>query len=451
MSVGRGALREIIWQDICPWLILLKSCRLAISFRMLVLAAFALTATVAGHRVVGGLFSGTDDPLVQEWIRLHGAWPWELRVDVAAVAKSRTPEAAAPAADPIGQVIGRLPLVGPYLARGPVAHVWLHLADPFIQVFRYDTNVVRLAYLLLCCVWSALVWALVGGAMTRVAGLWLVRGETFGPVEAIRYAVRRWPPYFFAPLLPLGGALLISIPLIVLGLGMHIDPLVPVAGLLWPLVLLAGVLLTIIVVGLLVAWPLLWPSVSVEESDAFDAVSRSYAYAFQRPLHYVFYLLVASILGLALMLAVDVFAGRVLDLSTLFVSWGSGTQRIDHILAPVAGAKQGLLLAAGSWLIGLWTNGVFTLQLAFQFAFFWSTSSAIYLLLRRDVDATEMDEISVDEETPGPELASLGDTNRPAGAEASAGAEAPAGERADPARTDGPSEAVDKGGGTGAG
>jgi len=32
-------------------------------------------------------------------------------------------------------------------------------------------------------------------------------------------------------------------------------------------------------------------------NDSFDALSRSYAYVFQRPLHYLFYALVAAVFG----------------------------------------------------------------------------------------------------------------------------------------------------------
>ncbi|MFV2067236.1 MAG: hypothetical protein ACC645_09675 [Pirellulales bacterium] len=411
MSLGRGALREVIWQDLCPWLILLKTCRLAISFRMLVLAAFALIATTAGYRVVGSLFSGTDDDQVQSWIELRSVWPWKLGIDVPLEPVNDEVRTAAPRPNAIESVIGQIPMVGHWLLRGPVSHVWLRLADPFVQLFRPDLNPVRLAYVLLCCLWSTLVWALLGGALTRVAALWLVRGETLGPLAALRYATQRWPSFFFAPLVPLGGALLFGIPLVLLGICMRVDALVPLAGFVWPLVLVAGLLLAILVVGLLVAWPLLWPGVSVEESDAFIAVSRGYAYAFQRPLHYLFYLLVASVLGIATMLVVDVFATSLLDLSRLFVSWGSGAERFRQVGIPTSQVEQSALLAAGVWLIGLWTNCVFTLQLAFQFGFFWSAATAIYLLLRRDVDATEMDEISVEDDESAPGLASLGETS----------------------------------------
>ena len=42
-------------------------------------------------------------------------------------------------------------------------------------------------------------------------------------------------------------------------------------------------------VGLAAGWPLMWPTISSEGTDAFDALSRSYAYVYQRPLAYLLY------------------------------------------------------------------------------------------------------------------------------------------------------------------
>jgi hypothetical protein len=38
------------------------------------------------------------------------------------------------------------------------------------------------------------------------------------------------------------------------------------------------------------------------------------------------------------------------------------------------------------------------LAVGFLFSYFWSASTAIYLLMRRKVDSTEMDEVALDDE-----------------------------------------------------
>ena len=71
-----------------------------------------------------------------------------------------------------------------------------------------------------------------------------------------------------------------------------------VGGMFWPLALLAGLIMALLLVGLAVGWPLMWATISVEATDPFDALSRSYSYAFHRPIRYLFYVIVAAVLGL---------------------------------------------------------------------------------------------------------------------------------------------------------
>ena len=49
-------------------------------------------------------------------------------------------------------------------------------------------------------------------------------------------------------------------------------------------------------------------------------------------------------------------------------------------------------------MIGLWTALFRTLSAAFLYGLFWCMASAVYLLLRKDVDETEMDEIYIVDE-----------------------------------------------------
>ena len=74
-----------------------------------------------------------------------------------------------------------------------------------------------------------------------------------------------------------------------------------------------------------------------------------------------------------------------------------------------AAVMQGLSAAgpvAESWgarAIAFWTRGVGTLLSSFGWGYFWAIVTAAYMLLRRDVDGTELDEVVLDE--PGSEPA----------------------------------------------
>ena len=79
------------WQDIFPWLILFRSVRIAIGFRLLLLAALGLVGMVAGWRLCWNLVAYVPDDtgvavladpvLIQLGARHDGTvppWPWEL-------------------------------------------------------------------------------------------------------------------------------------------------------------------------------------------------------------------------------------------------------------------------------------------------------------------------------------------------------------------------------------
>ena len=54
--------------------------------------------------------------------------------------------------------------------------------------------------------------------------------------------------------------------------------------------------MAVLLLGLIFGWPLMFSTISTEGTDAFDAISRSYAYVFQRPFHYLFYTILITIM-----------------------------------------------------------------------------------------------------------------------------------------------------------
>jgi hypothetical protein len=62
-------------------------------------------------------------------------------------------------------------------------------------------------------------------------------------------------------------------------------------------------------------------------------------------------------------------------------------------------SSESATLGIAKSLIRFWNGMISTLAVAFLFGQFWSLASAVYLLLRHDVDETEMDEIFLSERT----------------------------------------------------
>jgi len=174
-------------------------------------------------------------------------------------------------------------------------------------------------------------------------------------------------------------SLVVVIPLWIVGWITRWDFLLSVAGVLWALTLLAGLLLAILMLGLAAGWPLMWAAVSVEDSDSWDAVSRAYSYVFERPLHLLFYVVVGSLFGVVAIAVFDLFADFAYRLSLLPFLWGWGGDAAD-LGAPIG---------------GFWVGVIEMIKGAFRIGFFWANATAIYLLLRRSTDATEIDEVAL--------------------------------------------------------
>jgi hypothetical protein len=141
----------------------------------------------------------------------------------------------------------------------------------------------------------------------------------------------------------------------------------------------------------------MWPTISAEQdSDAFEAFNRSYSYSFQRPLQYLFYALLALAFGQLCWVLVDNFANAIIALNHWALSFGAGSERVSEIVGR-GGEEPSGMLWAGSRLAGWWDALVRSIAVAFKFSFFFCAVSAIYLLLRREVDQTDFDEVYIPE------------------------------------------------------
>jgi hypothetical protein len=218
-------------------------------------------------------------------------------------------------------------------------------------------------------------------------------------------------------LLILIGVILASLPGAFAGLLMRSDVGLFLSGLGWILVLLSGFVIVILLAGLGLGWPLMWGAIGAEsEGDEFEAIQRSVSYALGRPLHYLFYALLVMCLGAAGAWIVDRGADATIAAARWSAEWGAGSERWREIqakAAPTSAPDEGEPSAAGTpagvRLIDLSEDLARTIALGFRHSFFWCAAAGIYLLLRRDVDETELDEIYLENLDPTAQLPPLGD------------------------------------------
>ena len=153
--------------------------------------------------------------------------------------------------------------------------------------------------------------------------------------------------------------------------------------------------MAVLFLGTLFGWPLMWAVISVEGTDSFDALSRTYAYVFQRPLRYLFYIVVAAVIGWLGWILVRNFAAGVVWLGYWAAGWGCG-ERPDQVHPPAGGDELSSVGRFGAGMIRFWAGCVKLLAVGYVFSYFWTASTAVYFLLRHNVDATEMDEVFLD-------------------------------------------------------
>ena len=183
---------------------------------------------------------------------------------------------------------------------------------------------------------------------------------------------------------------------------MRTDLGLALAGAVWPLVLAGAVVLAILAVGLLAGWPLMVAAVGVERGDSFQAISTAFSYLYQRPLHYAFYGLIAGLVALPALAAAGVFADAIGTLAMWAASFGMGHGRTVAVMDAIgAGGAAAAAAPWGARAIGFWMRGLQTLLSSFGWGYFWAITTAAYLLLRQDVDGTEVDEVVLEEPVGG--------------------------------------------------
>lgn len=399
MADDRTVLRRIAWRELFPWLMIFRCFRLAISLPVFFLATVGTLLMPSG-----------------EWLARRLMEPAGERKTLPVVTPAVSTQENIPLPTmPRNLVDAREPFVFrwlPWLRPGDdVTGVYWAFVRPVWRLFDSHSTGTQFLLNSLITLWNIAVWSLFGAAITRMAVVSLGRDERVTLGDALRYSGRNFGWYLAAPLFPLVGVAFLVVPLTTLGLAMRFDFGVLLAGLIWPFILVAGLLMAVLLLGLLGGWPLMWPTISAEEeSDAFEAFSRSFSYTFQRPLHYLFYAAIVVLFGKLAWLLVGNFAEALVSLNHWAVSFGSGRARISDVLYPAE--ESAGLFWAGVNLIHWWDWVVMRAAQAFNFGFFFCTASAIYLLLRRHADQTDFDEVFVPDEStryglpplrPGPE------------------------------------------------
>jgi len=309
---------------------------------------------------------------------------------------------------------------------------------------------------------SLVIWAYFGGAISRIAAVEFVTGDRIEVTEATRFAWQRKWSYLWAPLTVflaviafglcnfvgglvagafyyvlgvVGGAALLAYLLIlfkdklfggkfhpgaillsVLGLGVFVvvyyffgkvfpkDFYIPwigeiVAALLSVFAFIAAFFITMLAIGGGFGFGMMWPTISVEGTDSFDAISRAFSYVFSKPWRFIFYCIVTLAYGAVCFLFFAAVAGVTSRLGVKLGGIALGG-RVDVLLAALKWeiplGKAGILAMLVVFL-RIWLGFIRMVVLGFGGSLAITGATIIYFLMRKAVDGTELSEVYAEE------------------------------------------------------
>jgi hypothetical protein len=283
-----------------------------------------------------------------------------------------------------------------------------------------------LGSLLVFALFTLIVLALTGATLSRMSALELAGIERAPVKDAFLFSLRRLWVFIKAPMTPFLILLVVGLFLAAVGLIGAIPYIGEIIlGIFFILFLVVGFILMLLLLGVLGGFNLLYPTIAVEGSDAFDAMSRSFAYVYARPWRLIFYSVVSLIYGVITYLFVSFAVYLVLLLTHTFVGWGTNlmgyvygahsgvpkmetlcpTPRFTQLSLPTNWYAMSWSEYIGSLFLHFWVYMLISAIGAYVISYYFSTHTIIYLLLRRSVDGQATTEVFTEDTSAPPEIA----------------------------------------------
>lgn len=414
MAERSDEVRRIAWSELFPFLRLFRAFHFSKRPSRLAVALAAVLICYAAGRLLDSIWLAAGNGVSRETLARAGMMsdatteqkaqafgPFAVWLQIDAAAVGGLAESALAIVGP-----GRSNWVGTFQSVIG-AKMWLLWHRPF---FAITFGLIVLA-----------VASFAGGAIARQVALESARGEHISMFDALRFARDYWFDLAAGPLFAVVILLIFGLLLYLAGLVGAI-PWVGelLTGLLLPLGLATGFVMALVVLALLLGFHLMWPTIAVECSDKFDAVSHAFSFVGRRPWHLAFYALLSLIYGGICYVMMRLIAYLTLKFTHVALAAGMGVggpgegglrklQRMwdmpgldQFSILPAGGrffygnffnATLGPLEQFSTYLIATWVFLVVGLLVAWLFSFWVSASVQMYFLLRRDVDRMEYSEI----------------------------------------------------------
>ncbi|MFM7098663.1 MAG: hypothetical protein ACKO16_14750 [Gemmataceae bacterium] len=328
------------------------------------------------------------------------------------------------------------------------------LIEPLVKVIRPalllihpDATFAQRLYFISSLSWVIAVWSFFGGAISRIVVVQIARNENIGAFGALKYARENMANFVSAPLFCPMIAIFLFLVIMVFSLLGMIPVLgdIFISGLFWGVFLGLGLIMALVLVGLL-GWPLMVATVSSEGLDSWESFSRGIQYLYSRAWNYISYNLLAVGYGIVVvffigfMASFGVYLAKWSVASTPFIQSTNRSPEYLFVYAPTSFGWRELLLQGakvdgenivvdgkvdqtayrkylgfdsetrskkdslawwniiGAILVAIWLGLFFLLVVGFGYSYYWCASTFIFLLLRKDLDNNEINELHIDDD-----------------------------------------------------
>jgi hypothetical protein len=263
-------------------------------------------------------------------------------------------------------------------------------------------------------IYCLILWSVFGGAIARIAAVQVARDEKISFRQALSFSTAKFLSFVSAPIIPMLIIVIVGLVVAVGGLVFNLPFFGPIiGGALYFLALVAGFVMTLVLIGLVGGFNLMYPTIAIEGSDSFDAISRSFSYLYARPWQLLFYSLVALVYGALCFVFVRFFLRLMLSLTHLFTGlfilrhadntaplWPTiwpNPMTAPHLMYTIDFLTLSGGQTIGAGLLGMWIYLTVAVLGAFVISLYFSANTIIYVLMRHEVDATELDDVYVEE------------------------------------------------------
>ena len=371
-ELGDNTIQRVDWQNVFPVVLLPRAFRYALGLRVLLLAflGLVLTSVLAGFFVSNPSYKQNGDPPVD--LRL---FPDAIVVDITQQVMPRyfsknvlsgTPEYWYANVQPFSE---RNSLKTTVFLPNEISHPWSQLTATGHMGMGFRDWQSSAWFVIVFVIWA---WG--GGMITRIVALRFAQDRRESFSQLFDFMRKKWLSYIGAMILPLVGIFIVLLPVWLLdNLWQFTNALFmlspghwtwSISGFVHVVITFPFALFAVLmIIGFGFGWPLMFAAISAEGSDAFDAVSRGFSYVYQRPIQFVFYHLCNLVIyTIGIIIAYVIFHKTITQIGT------------DY-------DPTSLMIIFNS----------------FAFAYFWSSQTVIYFLLRRSCDATPYNQVFLGE------------------------------------------------------